>query len=304
MDNVLQITNLNKKYKNFTALDCVNMNVKKGSIYGFIGKNGSGKTTLIRVICGLQQPNKGEYFIYGIQNNDPNITKSRKRIGAVVEVPAVFYDMTATQNLKNQYKLLGLPSYEGLNDILKLVGLNKDQSKKVKNFSLGMRQRLGIAIALVGDPDLLILDEPINGLDPQGIIDIRELILKLNKEKQITVLISSHMLDELSKIATHYGFIDQGKIIRQISASELFASCRKTYRVEVTNIEALAIVLDELGVQYKVISKNIADMYSKVNISTLAINLVKHNCEILSFNERNEDLESYYVNLIGGDFND
>ena len=199
MDYVLRTNALCKKYKDFKALNGLSMNVPKGAIYGFVGKNGAGKTTLIRLICGLQEPTSGEYMLYGRKNTDKDILKSRRRMGAVVETPSIYFDMTAEENLKIQYRILGLPSFDGLNDILKLVGLEDTGRKKAKNFSLGMRQRLGIAVALVGDPDFLVLDEPANGLDPQGIIEIRELILKLNREHQITFLISSHILDELSR---------------------------------------------------------------------------------------------------------
>ena len=199
MNYILQTNSLTKKYKNFQALNGLTMNVPKGSIYGFVGKNGAGKTTLIRLICGLQEPTSGNFSLYGIRNDSKDIIKSRRRMGAVVETPSIYMDMTAEENLKQQYLILGLPSYEGIPELLKLVGLENTGKKKAKNFSLGMKQRLGIAIALAGDPDFLVLDEPVNGLDPQGIVEMRELILKLNRERQITVLISSHILDELSR---------------------------------------------------------------------------------------------------------
>ena len=167
-----------------------------------------------------------------------------------------------------------------------------------------MRQRLGIAIALVGDPDFLVLDEPVNGLDPQGIIDIRELILKLNRERQITVLISSHILDELSKLVTHYGFIDSGRIVKEMSAEELEAACKKCVRLEVSNIKALARVLDEMQIDYKIITDEAADVYAKVNISRMTAALAKENCELISMQERDESLESYYISLVGGGKND
>ena len=173
-------------------------------------------------------------------------------------------------------------------------------NKKAKNFSLGMRQRLGIAIALAGDPDFLVLDEPVNGLDPQGIIEMRELILKLNREHQITVLISSHILDELSRLATHYGFIDGGRMVKEISAAELEAVCRKCVRLEVTNVQTLARVLEEMEIDYNIISDKIADVFTKVNVSKLASVLSKENCELISVQERDESLESYYMNLVGG----
>ena len=221
MDYCLTTNALSKQYRHFKALNNLSMHVPKGSIYGFVGKNGAGKTTLIRLICGLQEPTAGDYTLYGIKNTDKRIAKSRRRMGAVVETPSIYQDMTAEDNLKEQYRILGLPSLDGIPELLALVGLSDTGKKKAKNFSLGMRQRLGIAIALCGDPDFLVLDEPVNGLDPQGIIEMRELILKLNKERQITVLISSHILDELSRLATHYGFIDGGRMVKEISAKDL-----------------------------------------------------------------------------------
>lgn len=200
MEYVLKTNSLSKSYKNFKALNELTMNVPKGAIYGFVGKNGAGKTTLIRLICGLQEPTSGGYSLYGVSNSQKEILKSRRRMGAVVETPSIYMDLTAVDNLKEQYRVLGIPSYDSIPELLKLVGLENTGKKKAKNFSLGMRQRLGIAIALAGDPDFLVLDEPINGLDPQGIIEMRELILKLNREHQITVLISSHILDELSRL--------------------------------------------------------------------------------------------------------
>lgn len=300
MDYVLKTNALCKSYKGFKALNRLSMNVPKGAIYGFVGKNGAGKTTLIRLICGLQEPTSGDYMLYGKKNTDKEAVKSRRRMGAVVETPSIYLDMTTEDNLKQQYRVLGLPSYDGLTEILKLVGLENTGKKKAKNFSLGMRQRLGIAIALVGDPDFLVLDEPVNGLDPQGIVEIRELILKLNREHQITVLISSHILDELSRLATHYGFIDSGQMVKEISAKELEAACRKCVRMEVTNVKALARVLDGMKIEYSIISDKAADVFEKMNVSKLAMALLKEDCEIISMQEREESLESYYISLVGG----
>ena len=300
MDHVLKTYGLCKKYRNFKALSGLTMNVPKGSIYGFIGRNGAGKTTLIRLICGLQDPTDGEFELYGIRNIDKAISKARRRMGAVVETPSIYLNMTAEENLRQQCLILGLPDFECVGEILKLVGLERTQSKKAKDFSLGMKQRLGIAVALCGDPDLLILDEPINGLDPQGIVEIRELILKLNREREITVIISSHILDELSRLATHYGFIDSGRIVREISAEELEAACRKCVRVTVTDMEALIKVLDDMGMEYKVIDTSSADIFAKPNITTLVTELLKYDCEVLSVNEHDETLESYFISLVGG----
>ncbi len=299
MDYVLKTNALSKSYKNFKALNGLSMSVPKGAIYGFVGKNGAGKTTLIRLICGLQEPTTGEYTLYGRKNTDKDIAKSRRRVGGVVETPSIYLDMTAVDNLKQQYLILGLPSFDGLEDILKLVGLEGTGKKKAKNFSLGMRQRLGIAIALVGDPDFLILDEPINGLDPQGIIEMRELILRLNREKQITVLISSHILDELSKFATYYGFIDNGHIIKEMSAEELEDACRKCVRMEISDAKALVRVLDKMNIEYKILSDTQADVYAKLNVSQLAKALEEEKCEIISMQEHDESLESFYVSLVG-----
>jgi ABC-2 type transport system ATP-binding protein len=301
MDYVLTTEALSKHYRHFKALDRLSMHVSKGAIYGFVGKNGAGKTTLIRLICGLQEPTSGKYELYGIGNGKKEIEKSRRRMGAVVEMPSIYLDMTAKENIKEQYRVLGLPSFDGIPELLKLVGLEQTGKKKARNFSLGMRQRLGIAIALAGDPDFLVLDEPVNNLDPQGIIEIRELILKLNREQQITVLISSHILDELSKLATHYGFIDSGRMIKEISAEDLDAACRKCVRMEVSDTKVLARVLDGMKIDYKILSDTQADVFAKVNISQLALNLSKENCEVVSMQERDESLESYYVSLVGGE---
>lgn len=300
MEYVLITSELCKRYRHFQALNGLNMHVPKGAIYGFVGKNGAGKTTLIRMICGLQKPTSGEYSLYGIRNTDKEIIQSRRRMGAVVETPSIFNNMTAEENLKEQYCILGLPSFEGIEDLLKLVGLENAGKKKAKHFSLGMRQRLGIAVALCGNPDFLVLDEPVNGLDPQGIIEIRELILKLNREHQITFLISSHILDELAKLATYYGFINNGSIVKEISASDLEAICRKCIRIEVTNAEILSRVLDEKNVDYKIISEQGADVYGDLNITDLTLALASQNCEVLSINSHDESLESYYMNLVGG----
>lgn len=304
MEYVLEANALTKKYKRFKALDRLTMKIPQGSIYGLVGKNGAGKTTLIRIICGLQNPTSGEFFLYGENNNTKNITKARRRIGAVVETPSIYLDMTAYDNIKQQYITLGMPSYDDIKDLLTLVGLENTGKKKAKNFSLGMKQRLGIAIALAGSPDFIVLDEPVNGLDPQGIIEIRELILKLNKEKNITFLISSHILDELSRLATHYGFVDSGRVVKEISAKELEKTFRKAVRIQVTDMNILSVVLDELKMEYSIISGKEADIYSPFNVSKLVLKLAERNCSVISMCERDESLEGYYINLVGGNGND
>lgn len=304
MDYVFTANALSKKYKNFKALSELSINIPKGSIYGLVGKNGAGKTTLIRIICGLQNPTEGEFTLYGVKNSDKKINCARRRMGAVVETPSLYLDMTAYENIRQQYLILGIPSFDGINELLRLTDLENTGKKKAKNFSLGMRQRLGIAIALAGNPDFLVLDEPVNGLDPQGIVEIRELILKLNKELNITVLISSHILDELSKLVTHYGFVESGRIVKEISAEELERNCRKAISVKVSDTQILAVVLDEMNAEYDIFSKNRAEIYSKLNISQLVLKLAEKNCDLISVSERDESLESYYLHILGGKENE
>ena len=300
MEDILTTAGLTKQYRHFRALDGLTMHVPKGAVYGLVGRNGAGKTTLIRLICGMQAPTEGSFILYGVDSTDPRIVRARRRMGAVVETPSIYLDMTAEDNLKVQYRVLGLPSFEGIPELLQLVGLGDTGKKKVKHFSLGMKQRLGIAVALAGDPDFLVLDEPVNGLDPQGIIEIRELILKLNRERQITVLISSHILDELSRLATHYGFLDSGRMVKEMSAAELEDACRKCIRLRVTDVQALARVLDGMRAEYKILSDEEADVFARLNITQLTLALAQENCEVLSLQERDESLESYFISLVGG----
>ena len=300
MEYVLETNALCKRYRDFTALNGLDMHIPKGSIYGFVGRNGAGKTTLIRLICGLQEPTGGSFTLYGAKNTDARIGRSRRRMGAVVETPSIYMDMTAEENIRQQYLVLGLPSMDGAQELLRLVGLDGTGKKKAKNFSLGMRQRLGIAVALAGSPDFLVLDEPVNGLDPQGIIEMRELILKLNREHGITVLISSHILDELSRLATHYGFIDGGHMVKEMSAEELEMRCRKCTRAEAANSSVLARVLDGLGAEYRIVDDSRVDIFADIPVSKLVLEAQKENCAIYSMKERDESLESFYMNLIGG----
>ncbi len=303
MNYVIEAKGLSKKYKNFKALDDLNLHVPEGSIYGLIGKNGAGKTTLIRLICGLQKVDSGEYFIYGIKNTNSEILKVRNRIGAIVEVPAIYDNLSAYDNIIEELTLLGVPTLDDVDDLLKLVGLSNVGDKPAGNFSLGMRQRLGIAIALAGNPDILILDEPINGLDPEGIIDIRELLLKLNKEKNITILISSHYLDELSKIATHYGFIDKGKIIKEISKDELINKMKHKIILKVKDAKKIIPYLDAKKINYEIENNKTINIFSNIKIPKLINNLAKNDLEVIDVLETSETLENYFLNLIGGDDN-
>ena len=303
MDYILTSQSLCKSYKKFKALSDFNIHIPKGSVYGLVGRNGAGKTTFIRLVCGLQEPTKGGYTLYGADSGTKAVYAARRRIGAIIEAPAIYRDMTAEENLRQQYRVLGLPSFDGIDELLKLVGLSDTGRKKAGHFSLGMRQRLAIAIALCGNPDFLILDEPMNGLDPQGIIEIRELILKLNREKQVTILISSHILDELSRVATHYGFMDKGTMVKEMSAQELGAVQRKCVRLTVDSTTALSNLLTEKGIDFSIVSDTQADIYGDINIAQIIVELSKNGCNVISMNEKDESLESYFINLVGGEEN-
>ncbi len=299
MDHILQTENLCKSYGKFKALNDLTINVPKGAIYGMVGRNGAGKTTLIRIITGLNEPTSGEYSIMGVKNKDKKILEVRRKMGAVVETPSLHPEMTAKDNLIQQTKALGI-SDEKLDDILKLVGLANTGKKKAKNFSLGMRQRLGIAFSLVGDPEFLVLDEPINGLDPQGIMEVREMILRLNHEKGITILISSHILDELSRLATHYGFIERGHVMKEMSAEELENVSRRSVHVNVNDTAVLAEVLDGMGAEYRIYSPNEADIFTPMQVTPLVLALNEKNCFVNSMSEHHESLENYFMGLVGG----
>lgn len=304
MDNILKINNLSKKYNHHKVLNNLNMTIKKGAIYGLVGRNGAGKTTLIRIITGLQSPTNGYYELFNISSKTKKITEFRKDVGAIIERPSLIENMTAKENLIEQLKLVGIHQFNNVNNFLELVGLSNANKKQVKNFSLGMRQRLGIAVALCSNPKLIILDEPINGLDPEGIIDIRKLIQKLNKEQGITFLISSHYLDELSKIATDYGFINEGQIIKEISAKEFNSNKHNQIKITVDKSEIAEKYFKSKNIRYQNLNNNCFQMLTDINISTIIIELSKLNCIVKSFKENEDTLENYYLNLIGGKEND
>ena len=301
MEYVLETDNLQKSYGRYRALGGLTMQVPRGAIYGLVGRNGAGKTTLIRQICGLQTPDGGTYRLYGAPAGSGAIFEKRRRMGAVVETPSIYRGLTAHENLREQYRVLGLPSFSGVDELLSLVGLSDTGRKKAGHFSLGMRQRLGIAVALCGDPDFLVLDEPTNGLDPQGIIEMRELILRLNRERGITVLISSHILDELARLATHYGFVDGGCMVRQMSAEDLERACRKCVRLTVTDAGALCRVLEAQNIEYAVTGEREADVYGEFDLTALVLALSEAGCRVTGFHEHDETLESFYIGLVGGE---
>lgn len=301
---IIETKDITKKYGKYQVLNKLNIHVKENSIYGLIGKNGAGKTTLIRIICGLQDPTNGTYLINKIDNKAKDISFVRKKIGAIIEHPSIYEEMNAKDNIICQMKLVGLTNYQDVSRFLDVVGLSNVGNKKVRYYSLGMKQRLGIALALVNNPNILILDEPINGLDPEGIIEIRELILKLNKEKHITILISSHYLDELSKVATHYGFIDKGRIIEEISSEELNKKLTSFIELKVNNLKSFTNYFKNNNIPYEIKDNNIINIYKDYNIQKFITELTNNNLEIESITKKNESLEEYYINLIGGNNND
>ncbi len=301
---IIETKDITKKYGKYQVLNKLSVHIKENSIYGLIGKNGAGKTTLIRIICGLQDPTNGTYFINKIDNKTKDISIVRKKIGAIIERPSIYEEMNAKDNIICQMKLVGLTNYQDVSKFLDVVGLSNVGNKKVRYYSLGMKQRLGIALALVNNPNILILDEPINGLDPEGIIEIREIILKLNKEKHITILISSHYLDELSKVATHYGFIDKGRIIEEISSEELNKKLTSFIELKVNNLKSFTNYFKNNNIPYEIKDNNIINIYKDYNIQKFITELTNNNLEIESITKKNESLEEYYINLIGGNNND
>ena len=274
------------------------MHVPKDSVYGLIGRNGAGKTTLIRLLTGVQRESGGSYSLFGVDKNSPEIKKERRRIGAMIESPSIFLDLSAEENLKMQYRILGLPSFSSIPEILDLVGLSDTGKKKVSSFSFGMKERLGIAMALAGHSDILILDEPINGLDPEAIVEMRELIIRLNREMHMTIIVSSHILDELSKVATYYGFLDDGVMVKEISAEEMAKECRKAMRIKVESIEKAALALSLSGWEYSVVDDDTLDVYGEINIKDV-LDCLK-DAGIIDVDKRNENLEGYFISTVGG----
>jgi ABC-2 type transport system ATP-binding protein len=301
-DYVLRTNGLIKKYKDNLALDHVSLSIKKGSIYGFIGQNGAGKSTLIKIVTGLAFANAGSIELFG-KNNNQELIQSRKRIGTIIEGPALIPHMTARENLEAHRLLKGIPGKACMEEILELVGLSDTGKKKAKNFSLGMKQRLGIALALLGDPEFLILDEPINGLDPMGVVEMRELLKKLNLEKEITILISSHILSELHLLATHYGIIHQGKLLEELTAKELNDKCQHYLHIKVNNPNHAARVLEEelATTNYEVFPDGTLKLFQFVDSPGKVSSLLSTRGLIIEqFMPMGEDLESYFINRIGG----
>ncbi|MCQ2533838.1 MAG: ATP-binding cassette domain-containing protein [Clostridia bacterium] len=294
----LTTENLTKTYGKKTVVKNVNLHIKRGAIYGLIGRNGAGKTTIMKMITGVAIPSDGVFRYEGLECS---LKDAFEHVGALIESPAVYYDITAYDNLRIKALAYGVDnSKERIDELLAIVGLTDVNKKKVGKFSLGMKQRLGIAMALVANPDFLVLDEPINGLDPQGIVEIRELLIKLNKENGITILISSHILEELSKFATDYAIIEEGEIIEESTREELNRKCTSRIIIESNELSRVAPVIEEIGIRnYSIINSNTLEIYERTDeLSLVNTELVKAGISIESISVKKQDLEEYFLEVI------
>lgn len=296
----VQTQNLTKIYNGKKAVDSVSLNIPEGSIYGFVGENGSGKTTIMRLLMGLANPNDGSYSIFGVGNKDKKIYGIRKNVSAIVETPTIVASMTAYENLEYACLYFGIKNYkEKIRNLLDIVNLKDVGKKKAGNFSLGMRQRLGIALLLLNEPKLVLLDEPMNGLDPSGVAELRDLIIKLNRQG-ITFLISSHILSELEKISTHWGFISHGRLIKEISSDDLVNECKKSFEIFYEDVNELEKAIKEIGIEdYKAYPNSIR-IYEEVLPLDILQKLDKKGLTIKSVKTNEINVEEYYLSLIGG----
>lgn len=298
--SIVSTKNLTKSYKTTVAVNQVNMTIEKGQIYGLVGKNGAGKTTLMRLLLGLAFANTGEVSLFDESGTDR--LKHKKRIGALIEQPVFYENLTAKENLEVHRLLCGIEDPSKIDEVLRLVHLNDTGKKKARQFSLGMKQRLGIAQALLNDPELLILDEPVNGLDPEGVKEIRDILTQLAKEKQITILISSHILNELQTIASHYGFMDKGYLIEEISAVNLRKKNESSLFLHVTDQkETIAILEQEFKIsKYKVVADGQIEIYEKLESQQQIIKaLIKADVDIIESKLKQRNLEEYFLDLVG-----
>ncbi len=297
---LLTTDNLTKHYKKQKAVEHVNMHVRKGDIYGLIGRNGAGKTTILRMIAGLATPTEGGFSLFGYK--EAQAKKLQNRVGALVESPGVYGNMSAYENIKLKCFAMGVRETGIVEKLLKIVGLDYVGKKKVKQFSMGMKQRLGIALALVGNPDLIILDEPINGLDPQGIVEVREIIERLNREMGITFIISSHILEELSKIATNYGIIHQGVLLQELTREQLLDKCSERIEVRTDNTKLACTIIEKMGIsRYKVVDEQTIQIFERLEESgEITLELAQAGIKVKEIGVKNEALEDYYLTLTGG----
>ena len=303
LEFIVKSQKLNKRYGETMALKNVDIAIKRGSIYGLVGNNGAGKTTFLKIISGLTSADSGTFSLLGA-DNEAGYRSVRKRTGAIIENPGFYPKMTAKQNLEYYRIQRGIPGKETVEELLHLVGLEHAAKKKFASLSLGMKQRLGIALALMGEPELLILDEPINGLDPMGIIEIRKLLLKLNQEKNVNILIYSHILTELENVAKDYGFLNKCELVEEVAAEKLKEKCRTFLEVKVTDAAAYAALLETelLCSNYKVLPGNCIHILEHVDrVSDYSALAVKHDIGLLAFEMKEINLENYYMNLIGAE---
>lgn len=305
MEYVLQASGLTKSYRKNRVLNGVSMNIQRGDIYGFVGENGSGKTTVIRLITGLIYADSGEFSLFGTKSTDPAILSARARIGAIVESPSIYLNMSAKENLLMQSSILGIKNEEKCKSILNTVGLGNlwDSKKHSGDFSLGMRQRLGIAMSLLGDPEFIILDEPMNGLDPAGIVEIRELILHLNRDRGITFLISSHILTELALVATRYGIISRGRLLQEISAEELELVCSHTTVIKSTDRDALASLLSgDFNENNMAVTSDGVNIKGDIDLNAVLGKIINAGITITAVNTHRSSIEEYYLSMMGGGY--
>ena len=298
---ILQTKGLTKRYGHTLALDHADLTLEKGQILGLVGRNGAGKTTLIRLISGQSYPTQGELTLFGA-STPAALNHVRSRTGAMVEIPSFYPYLTARQNLEYYRIQRGIPGSTCVDEALEQVRLTDTGKKKFKAFSLGMKQRLGLALALMNHPEFLLLDEPINGLDPEGIVEFRELLLQLNRERQTTILISSHILSELSTLATHYAFIEQGRVLESISANHLREKCRECLELTVDDTAKTARVLEEqLGTRdFEVLPHSRLRLYTFLDQpQTVNRVLLEHGVGLISVQQQDSNLEDYFLSLIG-----
>lgn len=299
---ILHTKNLTKIYSGKTVVDNVSMTIRKGDIYGLIGKNGAGKTTLIRMVTSLTEQSRGEIELFG-EHSAAGLTRARKRIGSVVENPAFYPELSASQNLEYYRILYGIPEKSRIKDALEMVGLTNTGKKKFKNFSLGMKQRLGLALAILGNPDLILLDEPINGLDPIGIIEMRETLQKLNQDYGVTILISSHILSELSQLATCYGIVNNGVLVKEMTNAEVAEECKQCISIVSRDAEKIAAIIEtDLSItNYKVIGQNEIRIYDCADdISEINYRLVNRGVKVNEIRQIGDNLEDYFKAIVEG----
>jgi len=298
---ILKVNNISKHYGQQKVLDNVSLTVNRGDIYGFVGENGAGKTTIIRVVTGLIKPDNGDYELFGVSSNDvASLNKAKQKLSAIVESPSIYANFNAMDNLLLNQAILGIKDEKKAKELLDLVGLsNVDINKKAGNFSLGMRQRLGIAMCLSTNPEMMILDEPLNGLDPEGIVEVRELILKLNREKNITFMISSHILTELNLVATRFGIISHGRMINEISRAEMEAKMSKSTKIKTTdNNKTYELIKDDYE-KIELTTDNII-IYGDVKVNDLFLKLNKNKIELINISTKEASIEDFYLSTIGG----